>query len=202
MKKNKLQVGITGGIGSGKSLICKIFSALGVSVYDADTRAKWLTNNDETIKNKVVEHFGKKSYNSNGLNRSYISSIVFKDQTKLTLLNSIIHPAVGKDYVNWFEQQQSPYTIKEAALMFESGSYENLDRIINVSAPIELRIRRVLQRDSFRSEKEVRSIIDKQLSEEERSGRSDYLIHNDGSQMVVPQVLKLHNQFMEIDRLT
>ena len=166
--KNKLQIGITGGIGSGKSLICKIFARLSVPIYDADTRAKWLTNNDPEIKEAVINEFGNESFNESGLNREFISGIVFKNKERLEVLNAIIHPAVGRDYSNWVAQQTSDYVIKEAALMFESGSYKALDKIITVSAPENIRLQRVLKRDSFRSADQVKSIIDKQLSEKER----------------------------------
>ncbi len=193
-----LQIGVTGGIGSGKSLVCKIFSTLGVAIYDADSRAKWLTNNDKSIRDSVIEHFGKEAYTSVGLNRDYIAQKVFNNADQLQLLNSIIHPAVGTDYTQWASEQSSAYIIKEAALMFESGSYKMLDKIINVAAPIELRIARVLKRDSFRTKDEVLAIINKQLSDKERSKRSDYEIVNDEQEMLLPQVIKLHNEFKKL----
>ncbi|QSE98088.1 dephospho-CoA kinase [Fulvivirga lutea] len=198
MKDNLLKVGITGGIGSGKSLICKIFSKLGIPIYDADSRAKWLNNNDPLIREKIIENFGEESYHKGELNRDYISKIVFNDTAKLELLNSIIHPAVGRDFKNWCEQQNSPYIIKEAALMFESGSYKALDKVITVSASRELRIERVLKRDPFRDKAQIESIINKQLSEEERLKRSDYVIKNDEHELVIPQVLKLHKELLDL----
>ena len=195
MKNRPLLVGLTGGIGSGKSTICKIFSALGISVYDADSRAKWLTNHDINIRKAVIESFGEDSFSSQGLNRAYIAKIVFNDSAKLGVLNGIIHPEVEKDFQGWVEKQSSIYVIKEAALMFESGSYKKLDAVINVQAPIQLRIERVRSRDTFRNRKEVVSIIDKQLTDEERNKRADHLIINDDQHMVVPQVLSLHESF-------
>ncbi|MTI41599.1 dephospho-CoA kinase [Fulvivirga lutimaris] len=190
-----LQVGITGGIGSGKSLVCKIFSSLGIPIYDADSRAKWLTSNNETIKASIIAHFGAEAYTGVGLNREYIAGRVFNNKQELEVLNGIIHPEVGKDYKLWVESQSSAYVIKEAALMFESGSYKVLDKVINVTAPVPLRIQRVLKRDAFRTEKEIQAIIDKQLSDEERIKRSDYIINNDEQEMLIPQVLKLHEEF-------
>jgi dephospho-CoA kinase len=190
-----LQIGVTGGIGSGKSLVCKIFSTLGAAIYDADSRAKWLTNNDAKIKEEITAHFGPEAYNSTGLNRDFIAKKVFNNGGQLQTLNSIIHPAVGIDYKNWVDDQNAPYVVKEAALMFESGSYKTLDKVINVSAPLELRIARVLKRDAFRSREEVLAIISKQLSEEERNERSDYVIINDERQMLLPQVIGLHERF-------
>lgn len=192
-----LKVGITGGIGSGKSLICKIFSKLNIPIYDADSRAKWLTNNDPEIRKKVIAEFGKESFNENGLNREYVASKVFNNPSRLKKLNSIIHPAVAVDYEAWVNHQNTPYTIKEAALMFESGSYKMQDLIIAVSAPKELRISRVLSRDSFRSRKQIEDIIDKQISEEERIERSDFVVYNDESQLVIPQVIELHQKLIE-----
>lgn len=197
MNSKPFQVGITGGIGSGKSLVCKIFSSLGVPIYDADTRAKWLMDNDSIIKQKVKESFGENSYDSKGLNRAYLAKTVFVDQEKLSVLNQIVHPAVGQDYREWVQKQEADVVIKEAALMFESDAYKTLDKIINVSAPAELRIKRVLKRDSQRGRDQIEAIIAKQLPEEERISRSDYVIYNDGNQLVIPQVLKLHQHFLK-----
>jgi dephospho-CoA kinase len=190
-----LQIGVTGGIGSGKSIVCKIFAVLGAPVYDADSRAKWLMNNNSDVKKSIRLEFGEESFNNNGLNRDYLAKLVFNDQSKLTKLNAIVHPAVGKDYTEWVGKQTSKYTIKEAALMFESGAYKALDKIINVSAPEELRIIRVLKRDAFREKEEVRAIIDKQLSEEERNNRSEYTLYNDEKELLLPQIIALHKQF-------
>ncbi|MEM8565509.1 MAG: dephospho-CoA kinase [Bacteroidota bacterium] len=193
---NNLQIGVTGGIGSGKSLICKIFSALGVPVYDADSRAKWLMNNQKELKAKIKSNFGERAYDEKDeINRGYLADKVFNDSNALDGLNALVHPAVGQDYQAWKEQQKSHYTIKEAALMFESESYKGLDYVVNVSAPEEIRIQRVLKRDTFRSETEIRAIIEKQLPETERIRRSDFVITNDGKQMVISQVLELHERF-------
>ncbi|MEQ8924979.1 MAG: dephospho-CoA kinase [Fulvivirga sp.] len=198
MKDNLLKVGITGGIGSGKSLICKVFSKFNVPIYDADSRAKWLNNNDPNIQKEIIKIFGEDSYINGSLNRNHISNIVFNDESKLVLLNSIIHPAVGRDFKQWCKQQDSPYILKEAALMFESGSYKALDKVIAVSAPKELRIQRVLKRDPFRSKAQIESIISKQLSEEVRLERADYIIKNNEKELVIPQVLKLHEQLLAL----
>lgn len=192
-----MEIGVTGGIGSGKSLVCKIFSLLAVPVYDADKRAKWLNNNDTNIREAIIEKFGEEAYNDKGLDRDYISHIVFNDPQQLQVLNEIVHPAVGKDYDKWVKEHATTrYVIKEAALMFESGSNKRLDKVINVYAPEALRISRVQKRDPFRTEKEIRSIIEKQLKEKERQERSNYIIYNDESQMLIPQILKLHRKFL------
>jgi dephospho-CoA kinase len=193
-----LQIGVTGGIGSGKSLVCKIFAVLGAPVYDADSRAKWLMNNDAEVKISLLLEFGEESFTKNGLNRDYIAQLVFNDSAKLAKLNAIVHPAVGKDYAQWISKQNAKYSIKEAALMFESGAYKALDKIINVSAPEALRISRVVKRDTFRKKEEVQAIISKQLTEEERNNRSDYSLLNDEQQLLLPQIIALHNQFSNL----
>lgn len=199
MKTKPLEIGVTGGIGSGKSLVCKIFSLLGVPVYNADNRARWLTNNDQNIKQSLIAEFGSQAYNESGLNRDYMAGKVFNDPEQLSILNGIVHPAVGKDYDQWVnEHHEHAYVIKEAALIFEAGSYKRLDKVINVSAPEELRIARVLQRDPFRTEKEVKSIIEKQMAESERQQRADYNVYNDEKQMLIPQILNLHKEILSL----
>lgn len=201
IKSKTLKVGITGGIGSGKTLICKVFELLGVPLYNADERAKWLVANNTTIKSLLIKNFGEQSFMDGKLNRSYISSIVFEDQQKLELLNSIIHPEVEKDFEEWVAQHsQHPYVLKEAALLYESGSYKKLDTIISVYAPVELRIKRLLVRDPHRTKNDIENIMHKQMDEEEKRSRADYVIYNDEKAMVIPQVLQLHNVFSEHDR--
>ncbi|MEM6360286.1 MAG: dephospho-CoA kinase [Bacteroidota bacterium] len=195
---NRLQIGVTGGIGSGKSLVCKIFSDLHVPTYDADSRARWLMNNQPDLKSAIQEGFGSEAYTRNGeVNRAHLADKVFNDADELARLNALVHPAVGDDYKAWQEKQLTPYAIKEAALLFESGSYKELDYVVNVSAPEALRVLRVLDRDSFRSKAEIQGIIEKQLSEDERLQRSDFVIVNDGVEMIIPQVLSLHNLFLK-----
>ncbi|TRX48905.1 dephospho-CoA kinase [Fulvivirga sp. M361] len=199
-----LQVGVTGGIGSGKSLVCSIFSILKAPVYDADSRARWLMNNNKSLVDEIIQTFGSKSYNTDGmLDRNYLASKVFKHEPELKKLNGLVHPAVGSDYQRWVKQHEShPYVIKEAALMFESGSYKALDYIINVSASEATRITRVLQRDTFRKKEELEAIIDRQLSEKERRKRADFIIENDENAMILPQILALHNRFKAIKKAT
>ncbi len=196
MRTKPFQIGVTGGIGSGKSTVCQIFSILGVPCYNADIRARWLMENDQGLVDNIQAFFGTESYIDQKINRNFLAKQTFGSKSKLDKLNSFVHPKVKNDYEEWLEdQQQSSYVIKEAALLFESGSYKLLDAIVNVTAPIDLRVRRVLQRDSFRSESEIKSIIKRQLSEEERSDRSDYMVQNDESQSIISQVLELHNTF-------
>lgn len=191
-----LKVGVTGGIGSGKSLICQMFMKLGVPKYDADSRAKWLMNNDPDIRNGIINEFGKGSYNEGQLNRDYLADHVFNDDEKLKILNSIVHPAVGKEHMHWVKQHKDhPYVINEAALMFEANVDKRIDKVINVSAPEEVRIERILSRDPFRTREEIRAIMNKQLTDEAREKRSDFTIVNDGKNMILPRVLELHALF-------
>ena len=194
-----LQIGITGGIGSGKSTVCRIFATLGIPIYDADSRAKYLMSNSQEIKNKVKKYFGKNAYFENGgLNRAFLAQEIFSDKQKAKLLEQIIHPEVAKDHQLWVEENssKSPYLLKEAALMFETGGNKFLDKIILVSADEALRIERVLERDPQRSEEQIKSIIKKQMPESEKQKRADYIIDNNGSQELIKQVIELHEKFL------
>lgn len=188
-----LLVGLTGGIGSGKTTVSRVFGSLGVPVYYADDRGKWLMVNSATLRSEIVQAFGKESYMEEGsLNRPYLASRVFSNEQELQKLNAMVHPAVGRDFADWADSHKDqPYLIKEAALIFEAGSYKLLDKVINVSAAKDMRLERVLLRDMQRSKKQVLSIMKKQLSENERKRRSDYVIDNSGKQLVIPQVLRV-----------
>ncbi|KUG06042.1 dephospho-CoA kinase [Solirubrum puertoriconensis] len=194
-----LKVGITGGIGSGKSVVCRLFALLGVPVYDADTRAKWVMHHDAILRSSLLAAFGSEVYAANGeLNRTYLAGMAFSNPEKLARLNGLVHPRVGHDFAQWATAQQQAghaYILKEAALMFESGSWQQLDRIITVYAPQELRQQRVLRRDAHRTLTDVTAIISKQLSEEEKLKRADFVIYNNDEQLVLPQVLALHEAF-------
>lgn len=193
-----LQIGITGGIGSGKSIVCKVFSCLGISVYDADTRSKWLTNHDPEIRKRVVALLGSQAYDLAGeYNRPYVASVVFKDEAILKKLNGIIHPIVMQDTERWMsERKNEPYVIKEAAIMKAAGDGNTLDYVIVVQAPVDLRIQRILQRDK-RTEAEIRSIIERQVSDESRNAIADFVIQNDENAALLPQILTLHKKIME-----
>jgi dephospho-CoA kinase len=197
--KKPLQIGITGGIGSGKSLICKIFHQLGVPIYDADSHAKELMTTDGILISDIKKEFGDLSYHSDGgLNRVFLASHVFNDQAKLDTLNKLVHPRVAVDYQQWVQKHiDCNYVIKEAALLFESGSHAALDKIIVVDAPVDLRIKRVLTRDPHRTVEQIKGIVEKQMPEDEKLKRADYIIVNDESQPVIPQVLKLHALFSD-----
>jgi dephospho-CoA kinase len=192
-----LKIGITGGIGAGKSTVCKIFAALGIPVYDADRQAKRLLIEDAELMEQIKATFGGEAYfPEGGLNRVWLAAQVFDKPDQLALLNNLVHPRVGLDFESWYQQQQAPYILKEAALLFEAGSYKNLDAVIAVTAPQLLRLRRTLMRDEHRSREQVEEIMQRQLPEEERISRSQFKIVNDGHNMVVPQVLRLHRQFL------
>lgn len=194
-----LKIGITGGIGSGKSTVCKVFQSLGIPIYDADTRAKWVMNHDEQLQGKISQAFGNESYTNGTLNREYLGKLVFPDPEKTRQLNSIVHPALRLDLEKWISLQTDvPYIIKEAALLIEAGTYEQLDQLILVTAPEEIRIQRVLQRDKHRTEADVRNVIQRQMPEEEKKKYSQWVIENDGSIPVLPTVLDLDNYFRKL----
>jgi dephospho-CoA kinase len=195
--KRPLQIGITGGIGSGKSLICKIFKLFGVPVYDADRHAKALMTTDGILVSQIKKEFGDLAYHPDGnLNRTYLGDHVFLHEERLEKLNSLVHPRIALDYQNWIARyDDAPYILKEAALLFESGSYRLLDKIVVVSAPEELRQKRVLQRDAHRTVEQFKGIVEKQMPEAEKTERSDYIIVNDDVTLVIPQVLKLDDEF-------
>jgi dephospho-CoA kinase len=195
-----LQIGITGGIGSGKSLVCRIFSAFGIPVYDADHRAKSLMTTDGILISQIKKEFGDLSYNEKGeLNRIYLGERVFSDEKQLEKLNSLVHPRVAVDYQNWLtEHKEACYVVKEAALLFEAGSNRLIDKVIVVTAPEDLRIHRVLARDSHRSRQQLLDIIKRQWSEEEKVKRADYVLANDEKKLLLPEVLKLHRLFLNL----
>ena len=190
-----IKVGITGGIGSGKSTVSNIFKVLGIPVFDADSVAKQLMQNDESLKENLQNEFGKNVYVNGQLNKKYLAEIVFKDTYKLEKLNAIVHPIAIEAGLQWAAKQTTAYIVKEAALLFEAGSGFNLDYIIGVFAPQNLRIKRVMDRDAI-SKEEVVARIDKQIDETIKMKLCDFVIVNDEQQMVIPQVLKLHEYFI------
>lgn len=188
-----IKVGITGGIGSGKTTVCKIFESLGVPVYYADDRAKKLMTADKVLKTGIINLLGEESYYKNGrLNRKYIGYKVFKNKSLLKKLNKLVHPAVLKDGEIWFNKQKGMMALKEAALLIESGSYKSLDKLIVVTAPEKIRIQRVMERDNL-SEEAVKQKIKSQLNEAEFLKHADYRILNDGKKLLIPQVRKIYN---------
>ncbi|MBC9798645.1 dephospho-CoA kinase [Sinomicrobium weinanense] len=184
-------VGLTGGIGSGKSTVAAMFSELGVPVYIADTEAKKLMHTSPKIREQIVQLFGEKAYTQSGPDNAYIAGIVFRDKTLLTRLNSIIHPEVGRHFKGWYTNQKAPYVIKEAAILFESGAYKDCDAVITVTAPLETRIERVILRDGAAREA-VEARIKNQWDEARKIELSDYVITNTDLENTEKQVQELH----------
>ncbi len=195
--KHPLQIGVTGGIGSGKSVVCRMFAALGAPVYEADARAKWLTEHDPALKTDIVRVLGSMAYDSAGrYDRTWVASQVFTNPALLAQLNAVIHPRVLTDTLDWISQHaDAQYVVKEAALMRAAGDGNTLDKVIVVHAPVALRITRIRQRDPHRSEADIQAIIDRQISDNDRLQLADYVLANDESELLLPQILALHTQF-------
>jgi dephospho-CoA kinase len=190
------KIGITGGIGSGKTTICKIFELQNIPVFYADQQAKDTMHTDTLLMEEIKAHFGNDIYSQQGvLNRSKLASIVFSDSEKLKKLNSLVHPAVFRAFDAWVEEQNAPYVLKEAALLFESGSYKDCDFKILVKSPEHLKMSRIVQRDLI-TEAEVKRRMDQQWSDEQKETLSDYILLNDEQELLIPQVLELHNNFL------
>jgi len=190
-----LKIGLTGGIGSGKSTVAQIFELLGIPVFYADDEAKKLVNENEELKENIIKNFGKEIYTDGKLNRAHLASVVFNSPDKLKLLNSLIHPVTKREGEEWIIKQNSPYAIHEAALIFEANVNERLDYIIGVYAPQELRIERAMKRNNS-TRQEILARINQQMNEDEKMKRCDFIISNDEKQSVIAQVLELHNKLL------
>ncbi len=192
-----LKIGLTGGIGSGKTTVAKVLEVLGVPVYYADETAKELMHSNELLKQQLILHFGHETYFEDGqLNRKHLSSIVFNNKEKLELLNSLVHPATIADAKEWFSKQESLYVVKEAALLFEGGTTEGLDYVIGVTAPVALRMKRVMDRDGVTAD-EVKRRIANQIEETVKMKLCDFVLHNNEQELLLPQVLALHNELIK-----
>ena len=183
-------IGLTGGIGSGKSVVAKVFATLGIPVFNADDEAKRIMQTSPEIKTKLIEQFGLEIYNEHGLDKEKLASIVFNDPFQLQLLNAIVHPVTIQAAKDWAAKQTSPYVIKEAALIFESGAADGLLKVIGVTAPLSIRIHRVMQRDGITKE-QVDARMRNQISDTIKMRLCDYVIENNNQQMVLPQVLDI-----------
>jgi dephospho-CoA kinase len=192
-----LKIGLTGGIGSGKTTVAKVFELLNVPVYYADEASKRLYHTDAALKAAIVKHFGAEIYVNNLLDRSRLAQLVFDAPEKLELLNTLVHPPTLRDAEQWMTRQAATYIIKEAALLFETGSAGQLDYIIGITAPVPLRIKRVMDRDNV-SREQVQNRMDRQMDETIKLRLCDFIIHNDEQQMVIPQVLQLHGEILQI----
>ncbi|SMO44217.1 dephospho-CoA kinase [Saccharicrinis carchari] len=191
-----ITVGVTGGIGSGKTTVCNIFGVLGVPVYNADTEARHLTNTHPEIVKKVSLLFGKDIYNNGQLNRNKVGALVFSNKELLQQLNAVIHPLVAAHFKVWLSKHRyCSYVIKEAAILFESGAYRQVDKVVTVTAPQGVRIKRVMRRDGI-SEKMVLDRMKNQMEEKEKVNKSDYIIACNDVDLVIPQVLRIHEELM------
>ncbi len=192
-----LKIGLTGGIGSGKSVVAGIFKVLGIPFFDADTEAKLMMEKDEQLALSIQRLFGKETYTDKKLNRKYLANIVFNDHGRLEQLNALVHPAAILAANNWMNLQTTPYAVKEAALLFESGSASYLNYIIGVYSSKELRIKRVMERDNVTAE-QVLARMRRQMDEEEKMKLCDFRAVNDEQQLLIPQVVQLHGKFLEM----
>jgi dephospho-CoA kinase len=186
------KIGLTGNIGSGKTTIASLFEVFGIAVFNADNEAKRLMSDDKILKNELIVAFGKEVFVENKLNRKYLADLAFSDELVLKKLNSLVHPFVQHAFDKWSDEQISPYVIKEAAILFESNNYQSLDAIICVTCPEDIRLERLLKRDNI-SKKQLIQRINNQWQEEKKKSMSDYIVINDNSCLVTPQVLKIHN---------
>ena len=194
-----LKVGLTGGIGSGKSYVSKIFKTFGVAVYDSDLQAKRLMVESEDLVNGIKGIFGRKAYSGEQLNRAYIAEKVFTDKYLLTSLNEIVHPVVEHDFISWTEKQDyKPYIIKEAAILFETGAYKLLDQNILIIADEQTRINRVMERDNV-LEESVRDRIRNQMNDEDKIKLADFVIYNNIDSMILQQIVDLHDHILNKD---
>lgn len=191
-----LKVGVTGGIGSGKSVVCQVFQTLGIPVFNADDAARHLMENDTTLVQQIQLLLGDDVYNQGKLDRNKVSAIIFEQPDMLQKLNEIVHPATISYATAWMNEQHATYVIKEAAIFFESGSFKEIDVMIGVYAPKELRIQRSMDRSGISRDK-VLSIMARQMNEDEKMKRCDHVIINDDVTPVLPQVLKLHTLLLE-----
>lgn len=194
-----LKIGLTGGMGSGKTTVSQIFASLNIPVFYADNIAKTIMNDDTALKQNIINLFGNNAYENNLLNRKYIADIVFADKYKLEQLNALVHPATIAAADRWINEQTGPYVIKEAALMFEAGAAAHLDYITGVYAPQVLRLQRVMHRDNATHD-DVLARMNNQIDEKIKLKLCDFVIINDEQQAVLPQVLLLHKKFLNMAR--
>ncbi|WP_027137281.1 dephospho-CoA kinase [Gaetbulibacter saemankumensis] len=189
-------VGLTGGIGSGKTTAAKEFENLGVPVYIADVEAKKLMATSESIKEKLIDLFGPNAYTESGLNRPFIADVIFHDKAYLEKMNAVVHPEVAKHFTQWVEKQKAPYVIKEVAILFETGGYKACDFVITVTAPKHLRVERLLKRDDSNPEK-IEAIMNNQWQDEERIALSDFVIENVDLATMKENIKKIHFKIID-----
>jgi dephospho-CoA kinase len=193
--------GLTGGIGSGKSTVARLFSDLGIPIYIADERAKQLMNTSKVIKRDLISLFGSKAYNTEGLERSFISSQIFNNKELLKRMNAVVHPKVGGDFKRWLKQQKTSYVIKEAAIIFEHNQQSQYDYIITVTTPIDERLQRVMKRDN-KTKEQIMAVVNNQLSDEEKIKQSHFVIVNQQLDETKTQVELLHQKLLKLTSTT
>ena len=193
-----LKVGLTGGIGSGKSIVAKIFKVLGIPCYDSDLHARTITETSFEVREKIISRFGTNSYLPSGeYNRKEMAERVFNDSAILKELNAIVHPALESDFNSWYTKYANlPFVLKEAALLYETGSFKQLDKMIVVSAPEGLRMQRTLLRDPNRSQTQIENIIRNQWREDDKVQLADFLIINDDTELIIPQIINIYKQLI------
>ena len=198
---NPFLVGITGGIGAGKSLVCEILNNLGIPIYPSDDRAKDLMINNQKLRKQIIKYFGEESYSVNQLNNNYLSQSVFNNSKMLLKMNNLVHPFVKEDFLFWVKRNyKNDYLIKESALLIDSGGYKELDFNVYVLANKTLRIKRILERDLGRNESDIIKIINNQMEDSKAVTFCDSVINNDGESLLLPQVLELHEQILKISK--
>ena len=197
MVKKTLKIGLTGGVGSGKTTVSNILKSLGVDIFNSDQYGKQVLQENKIVQDKIYSIFGQGIISNGDIDRKKLAEIVFKKKSKLQLLNKIIHPIVIQEFNKWYSQKCSHYIIKESALLFESKTFHDLDAIILITGPIELRINRVYHRD-HRSRREIINIIKNQVKVKEVKGHCDYLINNNEKTLLTPKVIQLHEQLMNL----
>ena len=194
-----LNVGLTGGIGSGKTIASKIFEVLGIPVYQADIAAKSLMESNPILKNQLIEHFTENAFVDGKLNRKYIADIIFNDKEKLHLINSLVHPYTIQDGIEWMKKQTTPYAIKEAALIFESGTQSNFDYIIGISSPQSMRLNRTIKRDNTNREL-ILEKMEHQLDEQVKMKLCDFVLQNDEKTLLTTQVIAVHEKLIALSK--
>ena len=194
-----LKVGITGGIGSGKTLVASLFKTLGIPVYDADAAAKQLMSTSKPLQQQIVEAFGEEAFQNGQLNRAFLAARVFSNEAQLKKINSIVHPATISHSQVWFAQQHGPYAIKEASILFETGSDQYLDYVIGVAAAEPLRIQRTMERSHLTAQ-QVKERMGRQMNEEEKMRRCHFVIDNNEKRSLIAQVMEVHRQLLELSR--
>jgi dephospho-CoA kinase len=195
MKQSRLKLGVTGGIGSGKTSVCRVFNVLGIPVFSADSEAKQIMDNEKNISRELNSIAGRDLYRNGDLDRVELARLIFNDQNLLRKVNSLVHPVVFEHFKQWQEEQTAPYVIMEAAILFESGGSKLVDKIITVVAPLDERIGRVIKGNRLTRE-QVMERIRNQLDDDMKIKQSDYVIYNSENDMIIPAILKIHEDLM------